>query len=118
MIRLLFCLFLLIPVVVLPVVVLAVSVPLGIVTVLVSAILAIPLLLAAYAHLDLVRAKSRFDLTDEELDEFVHLVPRLAARPEFSGMPRRELRRATKRAAAEMIRERRAPSRPADRVRG
>ena len=118
MIRLLFCLFLLIPLVVLPVAMLAVSVPLGIVTLVVSAILAIPLLLAAYAHLDLLRAKSRFHLTDQELDEFVHLVPRLAARPEFSRMPRRELRRSTKRAAAEMIRERRAGSKPADRVRG
>ena len=110
MIQFLFCLFLLIPVVVLPAVVLAVSVPLGIAAVVLSAILAIPLLLAAYGHLDVLRAKSQFDLTDQELDEFVHLVPRLAARPEFSRLRRRELRRSTRLAAAEMIRERRGQS--------
>ena len=110
MIQFFFCLFLLVPVVVLPVAMLTVSVPLGIVTALVSVVLAIPLLLAASAHLDLRRAKSQFDLTDEELDEFSRLVPVVAAQPEFSGMRPRERRRSTKQAAADMIHDRRRRS--------
>jgi hypothetical protein len=34
-------------------------------------------------------------------------VPRLAAHPDYANLPRRELRRSTKSAAAEIIRERR-----------
>jgi hypothetical protein len=107
MIQLLFCLFLLAPVVIAPVIAFSISVAIGVIVSVISLFLFVPLALAAYAHLDLLVAKSRFGLTDEELDDFSRLVPRLAAHPEYANLPRRELRRSTKRAAAEMVRERR-----------
>jgi hypothetical protein len=110
MIQLLLCLLLLVPVVGLPVVAFSISVALGVVVGALSLVLLIPLALATYAHFDLLRVKSRFGLSEEELDEFSRLVPRLAARPEFGRLPRREMRRSTKRAAADIIRERRANS--------
>jgi TRAP-type uncharacterized transport system fused permease subunit len=107
MIQLLFCLFLLVPIVALPVVMLMVSPVLAIIAAVAASILAIPLLIAAYAHFDLLRVRARFGLNDEELDEFCRLVPRLATKPEFAGLRRRELQRSTKQAAAEIIRQRR-----------
>ena len=107
MIQLLFCLFLLVPVLALPVVMLMVSPVLAIIAAVAATILAIPLLIAAYAHFDLLRVRSRFNFNDEELDEFSRLVPRLATKPEFARLRRRELQRSTKQAAAEIIRERR-----------
>jgi hypothetical protein len=107
MIQLLFCLFLLTPVVVAPVIAFSISVLAGAVVSVISLVLFVPLALAAIAHLDLLRAKSRFGLSDEELDDFSRLVPRLAAHPDYASLPRRQLRRSTKSAAAEIIRERR-----------
>jgi hypothetical protein len=111
-IQLLFCLFLLAPLVVLPVLALSVSPALGVVVGVVSCALAVPLLVAAYAHFDLLRVKSRFGLTDDEVDEFSRLVPRLAATSEFAALPGREMRRSTKEAAADIIHARRTS--PAD----
>jgi hypothetical protein len=108
MIRVLFCGFLLVPVLLLPVLAFSVSVTLGVVVGVVAVVLLIPLLLILYAHVDLLRVKSRFTLTDEEVDEFSSLVPLLAMKPEFARLPRREMRRRTKRAAADIILERRA----------
>jgi hypothetical protein len=108
MIQLLFCLFLLTPVVVAPVIAFSVSDMAGAIVSVISLILFVPLALAAYAHLDLLLAKSRFGLSDEELDDFSRLVPRLAAHPDYASLSRRQLRRSTKRAAADIIGERRA----------
>ncbi len=107
MIQLLYCLFLLIPVVVSPALLFVVSTGLGIAGTVVSLVLAIPLVIATYAHFDLVRAKSRYKLSNEELDEFSRLVPRLARQSEFAGLGPRALRRSTKQAAADIIYERR-----------
>lgn len=107
MVQLLFCIFMLLPLVALPVGVFFASKPLGILVGIVSLFLAIPLLLAAFAHFDLLRVKSRYGLSDDELDEFTRLVPRLARRPEFASLPPAEMKRSTKQAAADIIRERR-----------
>jgi hypothetical protein len=107
MIQVVYCLFLLIPVVAIPVLLFLISTELGIAGTVVSLVLSIPLVIATYAHLDLVRAKSRYNLSNEELDEFSRLVPRLARKPEFAGLRSRELRRSTKQAAADLIYERR-----------
>ena len=108
MIQLLFCVFLLVPVVALPILAFTISVAAGVVVAVVSLVLLIPLLVATYAHLDLLLAKSRFSLTEEEVDEFSSLVPVLAMKPEFARLPRREMRQRTKRAAADIILDRRA----------
>jgi hypothetical protein len=115
MIQLLYCLFLLIPLVALPVGVLYVSTPLGIIVTIVSALLAIPVLIAAYAHFDLLRAKSRYGLRNEELDEFSRLVPQLARRPEYRTLPGPKRNRAAKQAAADRIRGRRQANEPLSR---
>jgi hypothetical protein len=78
----------------------------------VSAVLAIPLLLASYAHFDLLRARSRYGLRNTELDEFARLVPRLASQPEYRELPGRERNRSSKQAAAELIRRRRTSADP------
>jgi hypothetical protein len=108
MLQLLYCLFLLIPVVAIPALLFLVSTGLGIAGTVVSVVLAVPLLIATYAHFDLLRSKSRYGLRDQELDEFSRLVPRLARSPEYRALPGRQRNRSTKRAAAEMIRQRRA----------
>jgi hypothetical protein len=90
-IALLYCLFLTIPVVGIPVVLFVmVSTGLGIAATAVSALLGIPLLIAIFAHADLVQVRMRYGLRADELDEFVRLVPRLAAGPyrELSGRQR------------------------------
>jgi hypothetical protein len=110
MLQLLYCLFLLIPVVAIPALMFLVSTGLGIAATIVSAVLAVPLLLATHAHFDLVRAKSRYGLRNQELDEFSRLVPRLARDPQYRDLPGRERNRTTKRAAAEMILARRGAS--------
>jgi hypothetical protein len=110
MLQLLYFLFLLIPVVAIPALMFLVSTGLGIAATIVSAVLAVPLLLATYAHFDLVRAKSRYGLRNQELDEFSRLVPRLARDPQYRDLPGRERNRTTKRAAAEMILARRGAS--------
>jgi hypothetical protein len=73
----------------------------------ISLVLAVPLVLAAFAHLDFHRAKSRYGLS-EELDEFSRLVPRLARKPEYARLRSRDMRRSTKDAAAEILRLRRS----------
>jgi hypothetical protein len=107
---LLYCLFLLFPLLVLPVGVLVVSTTLGILVAVVAAVLAIPLVIAASAHYDLLRARSRYGLSGDELDEFTRLVPQLARRPEYRSLPARERNRSAKEAAAELIRGRRQDS--------
>lgn len=108
-IRLLYCLFLLVPLVVLPLLLFLVSTGLGIAGAVVSLILGIPLLIATYAHTDLLLAQSRYQLSVDELGEFSRLVPSLARKPEFAAMRPRERTLSTKRAAAEqIIRRRRA----------
>lgn len=108
LIRLLYCLFLLVPLVMIPLLLFLVSTGLGIAGTVVSLILGIPLLIATYAHFDLLRAQSRYRLSVDELDEFSRLVPRMARAPEYAALPGRERTRATKRAAAEQITGRRA----------
>ncbi len=115
MLQLLYCLFLLIPVVAIPALMFLVSTAFGIAATIVSAVLAIPLLLATYGHFDLLRAKSRYGLRNQELDEFSRLVPQLARRPEYRDLPGPERNRATKQAAADSIRGRRQESEPASR---
>ena len=109
-IRLLYCFFLLVPLVALPLLLLfLVSTGLGIAGAVVSLILGIPLLIATYAHIDLLLAQSRYQLSVDELDEFSRLVPSFARKPEFATMRPRERTLSTKRAAAEqIIRRRRA----------
>ncbi len=107
-IRLLYCLFLLVPLVVLPLLLFLVSTGLGIAGVVVSLILGIPLLIATYAHIDLLLAQSRYQFSVDELDEFSRLVPSLARKPEFAAMRPRERTLSTKRAAEQIIRRRRA----------
>jgi len=108
-IRLLYCFFLLVPLVALPLLLFLVSTGLGIAGAVVSLILGIPLLIATYAHIDLLLAQSRYQLSVDELDEFSRLVPSLARKPEFAAMRPRERTLSTKRAAAEqIIRRRRA----------
>jgi hypothetical protein len=101
--RLLMCIFMLLPLVALPVWIFIASKPLGILAGIVALVLAIPLLVAAIAHYDLLRAKSRYGLSDEEIDEFTRLVPRLTRRPEFARLPAKQMKRSAKQAAADMI---------------
>jgi hypothetical protein len=109
-IQLLFCVFLLAPLIALPLFALSFSVAVGVAAAAVSCVLALPLVIAAYAHLDLLRMKSRFGLNDDEVLEFSHLVPRLAATGEFAALPGREMRRSTKQTAADIIHARRTPA--------
>ncbi len=104
----LYCLLLLAPLVGIPAALFVmVSTGLGIAATVVAVLLGIPLLIAISAHADLVRARMRYGLRKDELDEFVSLVPRLAAGPyrELSGRQRSVT---AKRAAAEAIVSRRA----------
>ena len=108
MIALLYCLFLFVPVVGIPAVLLImVSTGLGIAATVVSVLLGIPLMVATFAHADLIQARTRYGLHKDELDEFVRLVPRLAAGPyrELSG---RQRSGTAKQAAADAILSRRA----------
>lgn len=91
MIALLYCLFLMIGVVGIPAVLfIMVSTGLGIAATVVAVLLGIPLLIATFAHADLVRVRMRYGLRKDELDEFVRLVPRLVVGPyrELSGRQR------------------------------
>jgi hypothetical protein len=108
MLQFVFCVLMLLPLVALPVGVFFASKLLGLLIGMVSLVLAVPLVLAAVAHLDLHRAKSRYGLSEDELDEFSRLVPRLARKPEYARMRSRDMRRSTKDAAAEIIRLRRS----------
>lgn len=109
MAQLLFCLLMLLPLAALPVWVFLDSKPLGILLGVVALVLAIPLLVAAFAHFDLLRVKARYGLSDEEIEEFTRLVPRLARQPDHAGLPSRAMKRSAKQAAADMIiRERRS----------
>lgn len=107
MVQLVYCLLMLAPLVAIPVAVFLESRPLGVLVGVVALVLAIPLALAAYAHFDLLRAKSRYGLSDEELDEFSRLVPALARKPRFAALEHREQTRSIKQAAADSIRARR-----------
>jgi hypothetical protein len=107
MVQFVFCILMLLPLIGLPVAVFLANPLLGVLLGIVSLVLAIPLVLAAVAHFDLHRVKSRYGLSEEELDEFSRLVPRLAARPEFARLRPRDLKRSTKdAAAADIIRRR------------
>lgn len=108
MAKLVFCILMLLPLVALPVWVFLASKPLGVLVGIVALLLATPLLLAAFAHFDLLRVKSRYGLSDEEIEEFTRLVPRLTRRPEFASLPSKEMKRSVKQAAADMVRERRS----------
>lgn len=101
--RLLACIFMLLPLVALPVWIFLASKPLGIIAGLVALVLAIPLVVAAIAHVDLLRAKSRYGLADEEIPEFTRLVPRLTRQPEYARLPAKEMKRSAKQAAADTI---------------
>lgn len=103
MIQLALCLLLLVPALALPALAFMVSATAGVVVGVVSLVLLIPLLVATYAHVDLLRARSRFGLRDDEVDEFSRLVPMLAIQPEFARLPRRDMRDRAKQAAAEIV---------------
>jgi hypothetical protein len=77
---------------------------LGIGMVILSVLLALPLALSIAGHVDLLRMKARYDLSDEELEEFMHLVPRLATAPGFANLSLRERRRRARDAAAATVR--------------
>jgi hypothetical protein len=102
-----YTILMLVPLVALPVGMFALSLALGILGAGISLVLAIPVLLAASAHLDLLRVKRRFGFSDEELQEFARLVPRLARAPGVGGIRSREMKQAIQQAAADTIRERR-----------
>jgi hypothetical protein len=106
MIQFVFCLLMLVPLAALPVGVFLTSGALGVLAGLGSLAVAVPVMLAASAHLDLHRAKSRYGLSEEELAEFARLVPQLARRPDLAGRrTTRDLRRSAKETAAKMIRD-------------
>lgn len=109
MLQLVHAILMLVPLVALPVGMFAISTSLGIVVAGISLVLAIPIVLAASAHLDLLRTKKRFGLSEEEVAEFARLVPRLARAPGVGGIRSRKMKRAVQRVAADMIRERRHP---------
>jgi hypothetical protein len=113
MLQLVACLLMLLPLVGLPILVFFVAaLPIAIVVALLSLLAAVPVAIAAFAHVDLLRAKSRYGLSDEEVAEFSRLVPRLAQTSRFAGLRSREMKRSVKESAAEIIRQRR--NRPAD----
>jgi hypothetical protein len=113
MLQLVSCLLMLLPLVALPVFVFFVAaLPVAIVVALLSLLAAVPVAVAAFAHFDLLRAKWRYGLSDDEVAEFSRLVPRLARTPRFAGLRSREMKRSVKESAAEIIRQRR--NRPAD----
>jgi hypothetical protein len=91
------------PLVILPALAFVISTLLGVVATVVAGILALPLLISIGAHADLLRARSRYGLTDAELQEFARLVPRLASRSEFASGRPTETKRAAKEAAARML---------------
>ncbi len=70
-------------------------------------VLAIPLLLAALAHYDLLRMRGRYGLTEAELDEVARLVPRLAIEPEYASLAPSERRRSVREAGARIVLARR-----------
>jgi len=108
MIQLLFCLFLLLPLTAISIGAFFISTTAGVVAVVVAIILASPLLLSAVAHFDLLRVKSRYGLSDDEVKAFTRLVPQLAGRHEFAGRKPAEIQQAAKHTAATfIIRERR-----------
>lgn len=114
MVQFVFCLLMLVPLVALPTWVMVGSTVLGIVVSVVCLVLAVPVTLAALAHLDLLRARSRYGLRDDELAEFVRLVPLLASQPKLARLPARETKRLAKDAAAEAILEQRRSASPRD----
>ncbi len=108
MVQLLLCVVLLIPLVALPIVAfLLLSTTLGIVAAVVGAVLAVPLLVSAAGHVDLMRMRARYGLSDEELAEFMRLVPALVLRSQSAGQSAAQCKRAAQQTAADMIRERR-----------
>jgi hypothetical protein len=112
MVQLMLCIALLLPLVALPVGAFLLSTILGIVIAVVATVLSVPLLLSALAHLDLMRMKSRYGLSDEELAEFTRLVPTLVMRSRSSGLGAGQSKRAAQAAAADMICERRRDAKP------
>ena len=107
-IQLVYCTFLVLGVVALPLTGFLVSPLLGIVLGILSLVLAVPLLIATVAHYDLVRMKARYKLSEDELDEFMRLVPYLSSAPALATLPPRERRRQARDAAAAAVRSGRA----------
>lgn len=101
--QLVYSVLMLVPLVVLPVIAFAVSTPLGFVVGVVSLVLAIPVVVAVFAHFDLLRMKLRYGLSDEEVAKFSRLVPYLARSPESGDLRSRGMKRSVKQAAADMI---------------
>jgi hypothetical protein len=77
---------------------------LGIVLGILAVVASIPLLLSAFGHYDLLRMKARYGLSEDELDEFMRLVPRISNGPAMAGMAPGERRRHARDTAAGMVR--------------
>lgn len=106
MLQLLYCIFLLFPLIGLAIGGFYISTTVGIIGAVLSAALAIPPVLGLLAHLDLLKMKSLYNLSDVEMKSFVRLVPRLVSQESLSGVPPKKAKNRAKARAVQIIRHR------------
>lgn len=107
MLQIVYCIFLLLPLVGLGVGGFYVSTTVGVIGAIISAVLSIPLVLSLLAHWDMLKMQSRYELTDLEMKSFVRLVPRLISEEGLAGVPPKQAKQRAKEKAVKIIRNNR-----------
>lgn len=104
MLQLVFCILLLFPLIGLGIGGFFVSTWVGIGAAVISLVLGIPLIFSIIAHLDMMRIKSRYDLSDMEMKVFIRLVPHLLAKTDLKELPPKQATKRAKERAVQIIR--------------
>lgn len=106
MLQLVYCIFLLLPLIGLAIGGFYISTTVGVIGAVLSSVLAIPPVLGLLAHWDLLKMKSRYNLSDVEMKSFVRLVPRLISQEGLAGVPPKKAKIRAKEKAVRIIRQR------------